>query len=320
MLPGDANPHGNVHGGTILKMIDQAGYICTTKYANRHSSTSSFGVIARIEHMDFCQPMYIGEVAIVEASLTYTSDYSLEVLVDVYAENIATLKRRLTNRATAWYVNLSKSDDEQPRFHPAKVPPLRMSDEAYAAGKIRYEAQKQERANQHESLNEVMDFEGEEDVTKMSQLMLPDDCNSLNIVRGGVIMKLIDNCAAVGAARHCRTNVVTGAVDALNFTERIHLGNLVHVAAVPTFASRRSLELAVTVEGEDVSTGRRYRSAEARLTFVSLDEEGKTREMPPVRIAEDDNSSSGAIKRKRFHDAQRRYEERKAQRARGRGK
>ena len=62
MLPDDANPAGNVHGGTILKMIEQAGYIAATKYTNRNSKgDASFGVVARIDHMDFlCPNVYWG--------------------------------------------------------------------------------------------------------------------------------------------------------------------------------------------------------------------------------------------------------------------
>lgn len=80
MLPDDANPGGNVHGGTILKMMEEAGWIAATKHCNvptvtNGASTSSSlsgslsarnplaAALVRVEHMDFLQPMHVGEVA-----------------------------------------------------------------------------------------------------------------------------------------------------------------------------------------------------------------------------------------------------------------
>lgn len=69
MLPDDTNPMGNVHGGTILKLIEQAGHIVATRHCNQSSdegtspSSSMTAVLARVEHMDFYNPMYVGEVA-----------------------------------------------------------------------------------------------------------------------------------------------------------------------------------------------------------------------------------------------------------------
>ncbi|KAJ1142068.1 hypothetical protein NDU88_008396, partial [Pleurodeles waltl] len=63
--------------------------------------------LARVERTDFLSPMCIGEVSHVSAEITYTSRQSVEVQVDVLAENILTGAKKMTNRATLWYVPLS---------------------------------------------------------------------------------------------------------------------------------------------------------------------------------------------------------------------
>ena len=75
--------------------------------------------------------------------------------------------------------------------------------------------------------------------------MLPSDCTSTGIVFGGVVMKLMDNAAGIAASRHCRSNVVTASLDALDCMALIHNGDLVHVTATPLFTSSRSLEIEV---------------------------------------------------------------------------
>ncbi|MGH0185195.1 UNVERIFIED_CONTAM: hypothetical protein FKN15_029437 [Acipenser sinensis] len=90
MRPDDANIVGNVHGGTILKMIEEAGGIISTRHCNTQSGDRCVAALARVERTDFLHPMLIGEVAHVSAELTYTSRHSVEVQVNVMAENILT--------------------------------------------------------------------------------------------------------------------------------------------------------------------------------------------------------------------------------------
>ena len=105
MLPDDANPAGNVHGGTILRMIDEAGSIASAKHANSvDGAPPTYTALARIEKTDFVAPMYVGEVATLVASVVATAPRSCEVQVDVFAEDLVSGVRRLTNSARLWYV------------------------------------------------------------------------------------------------------------------------------------------------------------------------------------------------------------------------
>ncbi|GAA6108366.1 cytosolic acyl coenzyme A thioester hydrolase isoform X2 [Tachysurus ichikawai] len=95
MRPDDANIVGNVHGGTILKMIEEAGCIIGTRHCNTQTGDRCVAALARVERTDFLYPMFIGEVAHVSAEISFTSKHSVEVQVSVVSENILTVCYRV---------------------------------------------------------------------------------------------------------------------------------------------------------------------------------------------------------------------------------
>lgn len=157
MKPDDANLAGNVHGGTILKMIEEAGYIIATRHFNKFRESSSkespfLAGLARVERTDFLQPLYIGEVAEVYAELSYASQHSLEVKVYVWGESLVTGKRRMANQASLWYVPIKETKEK----NIGVVPPLNYSSkEEEEKGRRRYEAQKASRQKKQELLCKV---------------------------------------------------------------------------------------------------------------------------------------------------------------------
>ncbi len=112
MGPQDANPQGNVHGGIIMKMADEAGALT----AMRHARTQV--VTVAIDSMTFVEPISVGDLVVCEAELTYTGRTSMEVRVEVRAENPLHGSPRVTNRAYLVYVALD------PSGHPTPIPPL----------------------------------------------------------------------------------------------------------------------------------------------------------------------------------------------------
>ena len=156
MHPDDANIAGNVHGGTTLKLIEEAGFIIATRHCNTGRKTSRepiLAALARVERTNFLQPMFIGEVAQVHVELGYASTHSLEVKACVWAENLITGSRRLTNRASLWYVPVTGS--EEMRIIP-EVPAVEYSSkEEEERGKERYNRQKRARLDKKELMKEV---------------------------------------------------------------------------------------------------------------------------------------------------------------------
>lgn len=123
MLPDDTNNSGNVHGGTILKMIEHAGHIVANRHCNKGRPEKDPPIttaLVRLEKMDFHQPMFVGEVAQLQAAVTYTSPNSLEVVVDVWAENVISGDRRHTNTAYLWYVGLRYNTAAMARSAPLR--------------------------------------------------------------------------------------------------------------------------------------------------------------------------------------------------------
>jgi uncharacterized protein (TIGR00369 family) len=112
MLPTDANTHGNVHGGVIMKLVDDAGAIVAT----RHSR--SIVVTVAVDSMTFLSPVYVGNLVTLTAALSYVGRSSMEVEVLVEAEDPLTGDKTHTNTAYVVYVALDDSGE------PREVPPL----------------------------------------------------------------------------------------------------------------------------------------------------------------------------------------------------
>lgn len=111
-LPADANPLGNVHGGHIMKLVDEAGGLCAMRHARRPTVTVA------VDSMTFHSPVRVGNLLTLHASLNWVGRSSIEVGVRVEAENPVTGEITHTNSAYAVYVAL---DDEG---RPTTVPPL----------------------------------------------------------------------------------------------------------------------------------------------------------------------------------------------------
>ena len=115
-----------------------------------------------------------------------------------------------------------------------------------------------------------------------SELMMPEHSNNMGNVFGGVILAMMDKCAAISAFRHSRASVVTVSIDRVDFREPIHLGDLVVMRASVNFVGSSSMEVGVRVEAEDLLTGRRRHTNSCYLTFVAIDRNGRPIDVPPL--------------------------------------
>src|SRR5687768_7160052 len=107
MLPPDANPWGNVHGGTIMKLVDSAAGVVATRHCR------SRVVTARIDEMSFLEPVFIGNVVTLKASVNDTGRTSLEVGARVEAEDLRS--GRTWHVGSAYLVFVSLDDDGRPQ-------------------------------------------------------------------------------------------------------------------------------------------------------------------------------------------------------------
>jgi acyl-CoA hydrolase len=115
----------------------------------------------------------------------------------------------------------------------------------------------------------------------VSYLVMQTDANLAGNVHGGVIMKHIDNTAGIVAFRQARTNVVTASIDRLDFHNPAFIGELLTLKASLNYVGRSSMEIGVRVEAENLLSGEARHIASAYLTFVSLDDNHRPRQVPP---------------------------------------
>ena len=115
MLPEDANPRGNVHGGTLMKLADTAGGVCATRHTRQRVVT------VVMDSMTFEEPVYVGDLVVVQAKVTWTGHTSVETEISIEAENALTGERRHISRAYFVYVAI----DENGR--PTRVRPLEVT-------------------------------------------------------------------------------------------------------------------------------------------------------------------------------------------------
>ncbi len=117
-------------------------------------------------------------------------------------------------------------------------------------------------------------------VTDMTEYVLPQHANSFGTVFGGQIMAWVDLCAAICAQRYSGRPCVTAFVDDLLFKQPVRVGQVVRLRARITATFRTSMEIEVSVFGEDTLTGRSWPTVECRVTFVAMGDDFRPTPVP----------------------------------------
>jgi len=116
MTPDMANFIGNVHGGDLLKMLDQVAYACASRYSGNYVVTLS------VDQVMFREPIYVGELVTFAASVNYVGKTSMEVGIRVEAEDV---RGRTVRHTNSCYFTMVAIDD---KGKPTAVPPLEIKD------------------------------------------------------------------------------------------------------------------------------------------------------------------------------------------------
>lgn len=106
MMPEYANFSGNVHGGSLLKLLDEVAYVCAARYANTYVVTLS------VDRVFFKEPIKVGELVTFYASVNYVGNTSMEIGIKVVAENLETGNRRHTN--TCYFTMVAMDKNHKP--------------------------------------------------------------------------------------------------------------------------------------------------------------------------------------------------------------
>jgi acyl-CoA hydrolase len=118
--------------------------------------------------------------------------------------------------------------------------------------------------------------------SEMTEIILPNDTNTMGSLLGGRLMHFIDLTGAMAAYRHARTNVVTAAMDHIDFIRPVRLGDLLTLRSSVNRAFSTSMEVGVKVWAENTRTGSVVHVASAYLVFVALDNQGRRQKVPEL--------------------------------------
>jgi acyl-CoA hydrolase len=146
-----------------------------------------------------------------------------------------------------------------------------------------------------------------ESQSEMTELILPNDTNTLGNLLGGRLMHFIDLVGAMAAYRHSRTHVVTASMDHIDFIAPVHVGDLLILKSKLNRAFNTSMEVGVKVWVENTIAGTHLHVASAYLTFVAIDSQGRRVPVPKMQPETDEE-------KRHFEDAGRRRVHREQER------
>jgi acyl-CoA hydrolase len=139
MMPADENVRGHVFGGAIMAMLDKTAAVCAMRHARMPCVTVS------VDRIDFREPIMVGELIIMRASVNFVGKTSMEIGVRVESENLLTGSRRHTNSCYATFVALNDVGK------PAVVPPLLLETDEDRRRHAAAQARRQRRLEERDS-------------------------------------------------------------------------------------------------------------------------------------------------------------------------
>lgn len=268
VLPGDANVRGTLYGGRMMDWITTAATMAAMRIAR------GAVVLGAMDDLDFLGPVHIGDVVTARAQVEYIGRASLEVGVEVVAENPRGGGPRLTTSSHLAMVAIDH--DGRPRPAGAEIAPASREEavvfehaRARRAERASWLADRKVRAGQVEE-----DSAGLTHTLEISRVVFPDDAVLGTLMFAGRLMRHLDEAASILALRWCRGPIVTASTDALAFYAPIRVGEIVTYKAALNHVGRTSMEIGVKVVAEHPLTGARRHTCTAFLTMVHIDAEG----------------------------------------------
>lgn len=294
---------GYVPNGEVIKMMEQAGQIATRRYwigNNNISYGTKFGILAGIDKLDFRQALLPEDYVHVKAIVNFVSQHSLEVKINVYAEDLSVHEQRLTNSATIWYVAAEVIEDSRVRI--MQLPPLHYeSSEDENEGYRRYQLQKDKRMTDYqlyldyntgrrlyEDWNPNIDHKDFPRHTVQSSQMSLDrfiqasDCSSLGFSDATSVIELMDTTAVMAASKHCDNPCKTLSIDSITFHHPIRIDSLLTTVAKISSTSEHTLHVKIAAIAEEFNTGQRQFVANASFNLISMDKNGNPLPVPPL--------------------------------------
>jgi acyl-CoA hydrolase len=265
VFPEHAGAPGQIHGGRMMQWIATVGNMAAARVARGQC------LLGAMDDIDFLHPVKVGEIAVLRAQVEAIGRCSIEVGVQVFAENLASGRRTMTLNSHLVFVKV----DEQlkPTPVPTAISPKGSTEEAlFAAAQERRRHRLERLARRASAALQVRD-EGEGDlrwVFESCRSVLPEDTIFGNTMFPGKLLMNIDEAGGILSMRYCRGHVMTACLDALDFYAPISTHEVVTFKAALNYVGGSSLEVGVKVLTEVPWSGEVRHACTAYLTFVHL--------------------------------------------------
>jgi acyl-CoA hydrolase len=269
VIPADVGIIGFVDGGTLLEWIDTAAYAAAAQWSGCHCVTASVGNF----HLD--RPIRVGELVEVHATLVYTGRCSMHILVTVCSSDPTGTRAVQTSQCPIIFVAVSATGD------PVEVPPWT----PVTMLELQRHRQARVRIRMRKRIEGAMEAEGYTAAGTAPRatrrfVAAPTDVDWDGKVRGGRVMRWIDDAAYLCGADWTGAQVITSYITGIRCYRPINIGDVIEVTARIIHTGLRSIHTSIHVTITDTHGGQCCLAAHGLAVVVSLDERGKARPVP----------------------------------------
>ena len=275
VFPEHAGAPGQIHGGRMMQWIATVGNMAAARVARGHC------LLGAMDDIDFLHPVKVGEIAVLRAQVEAIGRCSMEVGVQVFAENLASGLRTQTLNSHLVFVKVD--EHLKPTAVPTTLAPRGAAEEAlFAAAQERREHRLGRLGQRAAAAAEVRD-DGDGELRwafESCRSVLPEDTIFGNTMFPGKLLMDIDEAGGILSMRYIRGHVMTACVDALDFYAPISTHEVVTFKAALNYVGSSSLEIGVKVLTEVPWSGDVRHACTAYLTFVHLGPDLRPRPCP----------------------------------------
>jgi acyl-CoA hydrolase len=234
IFPGDTNHHGTLFGGVALAHMDKVAFLAAARHGRAPFVTAS------CERIDFTAPARLGELIEATGRIVRVGNSSVDIEVELVAEELISGERRLCTRGLFTLVAMKGPDTRLP------LPPIDAVVATPADGALH-----------------------------MADIVFPSQTNHYGTLYGGDALKMLGRAAFIAATRHARAIMVMAASDRIDFATPIREGEMTECIARVRMTGRSSVSIEVELHAENLLTGARAQAASATFTMVAVDPDGR---------------------------------------------
>lgn len=276
--PTDAGPSGSVDAGTVLNWVDKAAYAAAVGWAK------SYCVTAYVGNIHFADPVQVGEMVEVTATIVYTGSSSMHIRTTVTSGDPQGGSPHASSSCLVIFVAVGA--DGKPTPVPLWTPQTDSEQREHDHAKARIGVREEIVAAMS---GQVYTDAGTAERVLLRFLAAPTDVNWGGKVHGGVVMEWIDQAAAVCASRYCGMETVAVFSGGIRFYRPLRIGDLVEVEARLVYTGTKGMHIAVHVRSGDPKTSQMHFTTYALTVMVARDDAGTSVPIPSwVPVSDED--------------------------------